>query len=50
MSEIKLSKIERYSASFEFFVTFPFPDLELCKVREVVNKEHYIPCSQKHDD
>ena len=26
-SEIKLSKIARYSASFEFFVVLDFPDL-----------------------
>jgi hypothetical protein len=27
-SSTKLSKIARYSASFEFFVALPFPDLE----------------------
>ena len=26
-SDMRLSRMSRYSASFEFFVAFPFPDL-----------------------
>ena len=44
-SSIKLSKIARYSASLEFFVAFPLPDLHEQLEMKWTWKESLIPLS-----
>ena len=48
-SDIKLSKIDRCSASFEFFVVLDLPDLRSVEYKDI-DVYHDLPLSQEDDN